>query len=67
MGRPVQCIYELFCPFLSRYNVFAHYNEDRGCCLRLLSPLVLLAYPLWIVPVTLALGLYGAGAQGPIV
>ena len=31
--------------------------------LKLLSPLVLLAYPLWIVPVTLALGVYGAGAQ----
>ena len=48
---------------LTWYNVFTHYNEERGCCHKLLSPLVLLAYPLWIVPVTLALGVYGAGAQ----
>ena len=41
------------------YNIFLHYNEDRSCCHKLLSPFVLLFYPLWIVPVTLGLGLYG--------
>ena len=30
---------------LTWYNVFTHYNEERGCCHKLLSPLVLLAYP----------------------
>ena len=41
------------------YNIFLHYNEDRTCFHKLLSPFVLLFYPIWIVPVTLGLCLYG--------
>ena len=41
------------------YNIFLHYNEERTCCHKLLSPFVLLLYPFWIVPVTLSLCLYG--------
>ena len=41
------------------YNIFLHYNEERTCCHKLLSPFVLLFYPIWIVPVTLGLCLYG--------
>ena len=41
------------------YNIFLHYNEERSCCHKLLSPFVLLFYPIWIVPVTLGLCLYG--------
>lgn len=44
---------------LTWYNIFIYYNEDRTCCHKLLSPFVLLAYPLWIVPITVLLGLFG--------
>ena len=53
----------LYLGTLTWYNVFLHYNEERSCCHKLLSPLVLLIYPLWIIPVTLVLGLYGGLAQ----
>ena len=48
-----------------RYNIFIHYNEDLTCCHKLLSPFVLLAYPLWIAPVTVLVGLWG-GTVGQI-
>ena len=48
---------------LTWYNIFLHYNEERGCCHKLLSPFVLLAYPFWIVPVTAGLGAFGALLQ----
>ena len=41
------------------FNIFLYYNEERTCCHKLLSPLILLFYPFWIVPITLGLGLYG--------
>lgn len=45
---------------LTWYNIFIYYNEERGCCWKLLSPLILLCYPFWIVPITIVLGLFGA-------
>ena len=45
------------------YNIFLHYNEERSCCHKILSPFVLLNYPFWIAPVTLFLGIYGGLAQ----
>ncbi len=48
---------------LTWYNVFIHYNEDRTCCHKLMSPIVLLMYPFWIVPATVLVGLYGALQQ----
>ncbi len=49
---------------LTWYSVFEHASDDGNCCRRLvLPPMVLLAYPLWIVPVTLGLALYGSVAQ----
>ncbi len=48
---------------LTWYSIFVSLNEDRGCCGKLASPFFLLLYPLWIVPVTLILGLYGVVAQ----
>ncbi|TRY68945.1 hypothetical protein TCAL_03772 [Tigriopus californicus] len=44
---------------LTWYNIFIYYNEDRTCCHKLLSPFVLLAYPLWIIPITVLVGLFG--------
>ncbi len=64
---PLVLIYATLSAFvtgtLTWYSIFVRLNEDRGCCWRLLSPLVLLAYPLWIAPVTLCLGLYGTASQ----
>lgn len=64
---PLALIYATLMGFylgtLTWYNVFLHFNEDRGCCYKLLSPFVLLAYPFWIVPVTIGLGVYGGFAQ----
>ncbi len=64
---PVMLVYATVQAFylgtLTWYNVFLHYNEERSCCHKLLSPLVLLIYPLWIAPVTLLLGVYGSLAQ----
>ena len=51
--------------FSPRYNIFIHYNEDLTCCHKLLSPLVLLAYPFWIAPVTILVGFW-AGTIGQI-
>jgi len=49
---------------LTWYNVFIYYNEQRTCCHTIfVSPCVLLLYPVWILPVTLLLGLYGGYSQ----
>ena len=56
-------IQAFFLGSMTWYNIFLHYNEERSCCHKLLSPLVLLNYPFWIAPVTLFLGLYGGLAQ----
>lgn len=45
---------------LTWYNVFIHYNEERSCLHKLLSPGILLLYPLWIIPCTIVIGLFGA-------
>ena len=64
LSIPFMLIYSTFQAFflgsMTWYNIFLHYNEDRSCCHKLLSPFVLLLYPLWILPVTIGLGLYGA-------
>ena len=64
---PFMWIYSTFLSFylgtITWYNIFIHYNEERGCCAKLLSPFVLLLYPFWIVPITLFLGMYGGVAQ----
>lgn len=52
-------IQAFFLGSMTWFNIFLYYNEERSCCHKLLSPFVLLVYPLWIVPVTLGLGLYG--------
>lgn len=63
LSIPFMLVYSLFQAFflgsMTWYNIFLHYNEDRSCCHKLLSPFVLLFYPLWIVPVTIGLALYG--------
>ena len=48
---------------MTLFNIFVYYNEERTCCLTLLSPFVLLLYPFWIIPVTLLLGIYAAFIQ----
>lgn len=61
----------IFCTFyafymgtLTWYNIFIYYNEQRTCCHTIfVSPCVLLIYPVWILPVTLGLGLYGGVSQ----
>jgi len=61
----------IFCTFyafymgtLTWYNIFIYYNEQRTCCHTVfVSPWVLLLYPVWILPVTLGLGLYGGLSQ----
>merc|ERR1711923_51751 len=46
------------------YNIFIYYNEQRSCCHTIfVSPCVLLFYPIWIIPITLGLGLYGGFSQ----
>ncbi len=64
---PFMLVYSTLSAFysgtLTWYSIFVTVNEERGCMGRLASPFVLLAYPLWIAPVTLGLGLYGAAAQ----
>lgn len=63
LSIPFMLIYSAFQAFflgsMTWYNIFLHYNEERTCCHKLLSPFVLLFYPIWIVPVTLGLCLYG--------
>ena len=56
-------IQAFFLGSMTWYNIFLYYNEERSCCHKLLSPLVLLNYPFWIAPVTLFLGIYGGFAQ----
>ena len=56
-------IQAFFLGSMTWYNIFIHYNEERSCCHKLLSPFVLLNYPFWIAPVTLFLGIYGGLAQ----
>ena len=63
LSIPFMLIYSTFQAFflgsMTWYNIFLYYNEEKTCCHKLLSPLILLFYPLWIVPVTIGLGLYG--------
>jgi len=47
---------------LSWYSAFNTLTSG-SCCQRLAAPLVLLAYPLWILPVTIFLGIYGGLAS----
>ena len=64
LSIPFMLIYSAWQAFflgsMTWYNIFIYYNEERSCCHKLLSPLVLLFYPLWILPVTLGLGFFGA-------
>jgi len=61
----------VFCTFyafymgtITWYNIFIYYNEQRTCCHTVfVSPCVLLLYPVWILPVTLLLGLYAGICQ----
>ena len=63
LSIPFMLIYSVWQAFflgsMTWYNIFLFYNEEKSCCHKLLSPFVLLFYPLWIVPVTVFLGLYG--------
>ena len=63
LSIPFMLIYSTFQAFflgsMTWYNIFLYYNEERTCCHKLLSPLILLLYPIWIAPVTLGLGLFG--------
>jgi len=63
LSIPFMLIYSTFQAFflgsMTWFNIFLYYNEERTCCHKLLSPLILLFYPFWIVPITLGLGLYG--------
>lgn len=61
----------IFCTFyafymgtITWYNIFIYYNEQRSCCHTIfVSPFVLLLYPVWIIPVTFGLGIYGGFSQ----
>lgn len=61
----------IFCTFyafyigtITWYNIFIYFNEQRSCCHTIfVSPCVLLLYPIWIIPVTLGLGIYGGVSQ----
>jgi len=57
-------LYAFYMGTLTWYNIFIYYNEQRSCCHTVfVSPCVLLLYPVWIMPVTLCLGVYGGITQ----
>jgi len=57
-------LYAFYMGTITWYNVFIYYNEQRSCCQTIfVSPCVLLLYPVWILPATILLGVYGAFAQ----
>ena len=60
---PAATAYAFYLGTLTWYNIFIAFNEEMSCCHKLLSPFVLLLYPLWIAPVTLLVGLAGAAAS----
>ncbi|CAB4056561.1 unnamed protein product [Lepeophtheirus salmonis] len=59
----IRTLQAFFLGTMTWYNIFIHYNEERTCCHKLLSPFVLILYPLWIGPVTILLGLWGGFVQ----
>lgn len=52
-------LYAFYMGTISWYNVFIYYNEQRTCCHTIfVSPIILLLYPAWIIPISLILGTY---------
>lgn len=52
-------LYAFYMGTISWYNVFIYFNEQKSCCHTIfVSPIILLLYPVWILPVALLLGTY---------